>query len=48
MRLGKMKIERAKKDYPVFAKNWEIRNKAFESCCYLSLIMKVLPFMNLY
>lgn len=30
MRLGKMKIERAKKDNPMFAKNWEIRNKAFE------------------
>lgn len=30
MRLGKMKIERAKKDYPEFAKNWEIRNKAFD------------------
>lgn len=30
MRLGKMKIERAKKDNPMFAKNWEIRNKAFD------------------
>ena len=30
MRLGKMKIERAKKEYPEFAKNWEIRNKAFD------------------
>ena len=30
MRLGKMKIERAKKENPMFAKNWEIRNKAFE------------------
>ena len=30
MRLGKMKIERAKKDNPEFAKNWEIRNKAFD------------------
>lgn len=30
MRLGKMKIERAKKDYPEFAKNWDIRNKAFD------------------
>lgn len=29
MRLGKMKIERAKKENPMFAKNWEIRNKAF-------------------
>ena len=35
MRLGKMKIERAKKDFPEFAKNWEIRNKAFESCYYI-------------
>ena len=30
MRLGKMKIERAKKENPMFAKNWEIRNKAFD------------------
>ena len=30
MRLGKMKIEREKKNNPVFAKNWEVRNKAFE------------------
>ena len=30
MRLGKMKIERAKKDYPEFARNWDIRNKAFD------------------
>lgn len=30
MRLGKMKIERAKKGNPMFAKNWEIRNKAFD------------------
>lgn len=30
MRLGKMKIERAKKDNPEFAKNWEVRNKAFD------------------
>lgn len=30
MRLGKIKIERAKKDNPMFAKNWEIRNKAFD------------------
>lgn len=30
MRLGKMKIERAKKENPIFAKNWEIRNKAFD------------------
>ena len=29
MRLGKMKIERAKKENPMFAKNWNIRNKAF-------------------
>lgn len=31
MRLGKMKIERAKKDYPEFARNWDIRNKAFDN-----------------
>lgn len=30
MRLGKMKIERAKKENPMFAKNWEVRNKAFD------------------
>ena len=30
MRLGKMKIEREKKNNPVFAKNWEVRNKAFD------------------
>lgn len=30
MRLGKMKIERAKKENPMFAKNWKIRNKAFD------------------
>lgn len=30
MRLGKMKIDRAKKENPMFAKNWEIRNKAFD------------------
>lgn len=30
MRLGKMKIERAKKENPMFEKNWEIRNKAFD------------------
>lgn len=30
MRLGKMKIERAKKENPMFAKNWEIRNQAFD------------------
>lgn len=30
MRLGKMKIEREKKDNPVFAKNWAVRNKAFD------------------
>lgn len=30
MRLGKMKIERAKKENPMFAKNWEIRNKTFD------------------
>ena len=30
MRLGKMKIERAKKENPMFAKIWEIRNKAFD------------------
>ena len=29
MRLGKMKIEREKKRNPVFAKNWAIRNEAF-------------------
>lgn len=29
MRLGKMKIEKEKKKNPVFARNWEIRNKAF-------------------
>ena len=30
MRLGKMKIEREKRRNPEFAKNWEIRNKAFD------------------
>ena len=30
MRLGKMKIEREKKKNPVFAKNWEVRNQAFD------------------
>ena len=30
MRLGKMKIEREKKKNPTFAKNWEVRNRAFE------------------
>ena len=30
MRLGKMKIEREKKNNPVFAKNWAVRNKAFD------------------
>ena len=30
MRLGKMKIEREKKNNPTFAKNWEVRNKAFD------------------
>lgn len=30
MRLGKMKIEREKKKNPTFAKNWEVRNKAFD------------------
>lgn len=30
MHLGKMKIERAKKENPMFAKNWESRNKAFD------------------
>ena len=29
MRLGKLKIEREKKRNPVFAKNWAIRNEAF-------------------
>lgn len=29
MRLGKMKIEREKKNNPAFAKNWEIRDNAF-------------------
>lgn len=30
MRLGKMKIEKEKKNNPIFAKNWETRNKAFD------------------
>lgn len=30
MKLGKMKIEKAKKGNPQFAKNWEIRNACFE------------------
>lgn len=30
MRLGKMKIEREKKKNPAFAKNWEVRNQAFD------------------
>lgn len=30
MRLGKMKIEREKSRNPTFAKNWAIRNKAFD------------------
>lgn len=30
MRLGKMKIEREKRRNPNFAKNWEVRNKAFD------------------
>ena len=30
MRLGKMKIEKEKKNNPEFAKNWAVRNKAFD------------------
>lgn len=30
MRLGKMKIEREKRRNPTFAKNWEVRNQAFD------------------
>ena len=39
MRLGKMKIERAKKENPMFAKNWEIRNKAFSQFARVSSSM---------
>lgn len=42
MRLGKMKIENAKKNDPVFAKNWEIRNQCFDN--FANMVFHVSPY----
>lgn len=42
MRLGKMKIENVKKNDPVFAKNWEIRNQCFDN--FANIVFHVSPY----
>lgn len=44
MRLGKMKIEREKKKNSTFAKNWEVRNKAFDD--FANTFFHVSPYCN--